>query len=60
MKRIACIALISSLVFAGIVGCGDKSSTKIEPEITTPGEKTTITTEKDAKQTGDNPPPARP
>ena len=60
MNRIVCTALLLTLFSVGIVGCADKSSTKTETEITTPGGKTTITTEKDVKQTGENPPPARP
>ncbi|HZZ27235.1 MAG TPA: hypothetical protein VFE46_04440 [Pirellulales bacterium] len=40
--------------------CGDKSSTKTEIEITTPGGKTTITAKKDVKPTGENPPSAHP
>jgi hypothetical protein len=60
MKRIACAALFLTLFSVGIVGCGNKSSTKTETEITTPGGKTTITTERDVKQNGENPPPARP
>jgi len=60
MKRFVCTVLISSLFFACAAGCSDKSSTKTETEITTPGGKTTITTEKDVKQTGENPPAARP
>jgi hypothetical protein len=61
MKRIACAALILSLFSIGMLGCAkDESSTKTETVTTTPGGKTTTTTEKDVKQTGDNPPPARP
>jgi len=60
MKRMVCTALMFALLSATFVGCADKSSTKSETEITTPGGKTTITTEKDVKQTGENPPPARP
>jgi hypothetical protein len=58
MNRI--LASILGLGILGIVGCAEKSSTKTETEITTPGGKTTITTERDVKQTGENPPPTRP
>ena len=60
MKRLICAALVLSLLSLGMTGCGEKTSTKTETEIKTPGGTTTITTEKDVKQTGDNPPPARP
>jgi hypothetical protein len=60
MKRIVYAVLMLSLFSIGTIGCAEKSSTKTETEITTPGGKTTITTEKDVKQTGENPPPARP
>ena len=60
MKRIISSVLILGLFSLGMIGCAEKSSTKTETEITTPGGKTTITTEKDVKQTGENPPPARP
>ena len=61
MKCILCATLMLSLFSIGIVGCTkDESSTKTETVTTTPGGKTTITTERDVKQTGENPPPARP
>ena len=60
MKCIVGTALILTLFSAGIIGCADKSSKKTETEITTPGGKTTITTETDVKKTGENPPAARP
>jgi hypothetical protein len=60
MKRIVCTVLLLSLSALGMLGCAEKSSTKTETQITTPGGKTTITTEKEIKQTGDNPPPATP
>ena len=58
MKRIFCSAVLLSLFSMSLIGFAEKSTTKTE--ITTPGGKTTITTEKDVKQTGENPPPARP
>jgi hypothetical protein len=60
MKRMICAALMLSLVSLTMIGCAEKTSTKTETEIKTPGGTTTITTEKDVKQTGNNPPPARP
>ena len=61
MKRTICAVLLLSLLSIGIVGCArDESSTKTETVTTTPGGKTTTTIERDIKQTGDNPPPARP
>lgn len=61
MKRVIAAALIASVVSIGMVGCTEqKSSTKQEMKITTPGGTTTITTEKEVKKTGDNPPAATP
>jgi ABC-type glycerol-3-phosphate transport system substrate-binding protein len=60
MKRMMAFGLILSLGSIGLVGCGDKTSTKEEVKVTTPGGTTTTTVEKDVKKTGDNPPPARP
>ncbi len=61
MKRIFCAALMLSLFSLSMIGCAkDESSTKTETEMTTPGGKTTVTTEKVIKQTGENPPPVSP
>jgi hypothetical protein len=60
MKRIICAVLLLGLASLGMLGCAEKSSTKTETQITTPGGKTTITTEKEIKQSGENPPPATP
>ena len=62
MKRTIAVALIVSLLSAGLLGCGGetKSTIKQETKISTPSGSTTITTEKEIKKTGDNPPPARP
>jgi hypothetical protein len=62
MKTVIAASLIASLVSIGMVGCSekDKSSTKQELKITTPGGTTTITTEKEVKKTGDNPPATTP
>jgi hypothetical protein len=52
------ITAILMVVALGLIGCSKTASTKQETKITTPGGTTTITTEKEVKQTGDNPPPA--
>jgi hypothetical protein len=59
MKRIIGVILMLGLFSLSTLGCGEKATTKTETTITTPGGKTTVTTEKEVKQTGDNPPPAR-
>ena len=62
MKRMIAVTLMVSFVSIGLLGCGGqtKSTIKQETKISTPGGTTTITTERDVKKTGDNPPPARP
>lgn len=60
MKRMIAATLIASVVSIGIVGCPAKTSTKQEMKITTPGGTTTITTEKEVKKSGDNPPATTP
>ena len=61
MKRVIAATLMASLVSIGMAGCTEqKSSTKQEMKISTPGGTTTITTEREVKKTGDNPPPATP
>lgn len=50
---------LTGLLGSGLLGCSDtKSSVKQETEIQTPNGKTTITTEKEIKKSGDNPPAA--
>jgi ABC-type glycerol-3-phosphate transport system substrate-binding protein len=58
MKRMIAAILMVGLVSIGLAGCSKTASTTQETKITTPGGTTTITTEKEIKQTGDNPPPA--
>lgn len=59
MKRVIAASLLAGVVSIGMAGCTEqKSSTKREVKINTPGGTTTITTEKEVKKTGDNPPPA--
>lgn len=62
MKRLTATALIVSVASIGLVGCTEttKSSAKQETKIATPGGTTTITTEKEVKKTGDNPPATTP
>ncbi|MEI8384090.1 MAG: hypothetical protein WCJ09_28515 [Planctomycetota bacterium] len=59
MNRMIAVLLFACLASVGIVGCQqEKSSTKHEMKINTPGGTTTITTEKEVKKTGNNPPAA--
>jgi hypothetical protein len=60
MKRMIAAALVFSVLSIGIVGCTDKTTIKRETKISTPGGTTTITTEREVKKTGENPPAARP
>ncbi len=61
MKRMIASVLILTLVSVGLVGCTkNESTTTKETEIKTPAGTTTITSEKDSKQTGDNSPAANP
>ncbi len=60
MKRVIATTLIASVVSIGMLGCTEKSSVKREVEIKSPGGTTTITTEKEVKKTGDNPPAVTP
>jgi ABC-type glycerol-3-phosphate transport system substrate-binding protein len=56
MKRLITATVI--VVSLGLIGCSKTASTKQETKITTPGGTTTVTTEREVKKTGDNPPPA--
>ena len=61
MKRVIAATLMAGVVSLGMVGCTEKTaSTKQETKIKTPGGTTTITTEKEVKKTGDNPPATTP
>ena len=62
MKRMFGLTMIVSLLSVGLLGCSGetKSTIKQETKISTPGGTTTVTSEKEVKKTGDNPPPARP
>jgi hypothetical protein len=56
MKRLfTAIAMVVSL---GLIGCSKTASTRQETKITTPGGTTTVTTDREVKTTGENPPPA--
>ncbi len=62
MNRMIASMMFACLVSCGLIGCSEtkKSTAKQETTITTPSGKTTITTEKEVKQTGDNPPKTTP
>lgn len=60
MKRLIAMLAISCLSATVMMGCAEKQSSESELKLTTPGGETTITTEREVKQTGENPPPARP
>jgi hypothetical protein len=56
MKNWIATALIVAVGSTGMAGCAEKSETKTETKITTPGGTTTSTTDQQVKKTGDNPP----
>jgi hypothetical protein len=62
MKRLIASTTIASLISLGLLGCSEakKSTSKQETTIATPSGKTTITTEKEVKQTGESPPKSTP
>ncbi len=62
MKRIVVATLIIGMASIGMTGCTKttKSTAKQETKIATPGGTTTITTEKEIKKSGDNPPATTP
>lgn len=56
MKHLIAAAFILSVSSLGLLGCNEtKSSTKHEMKIDTPSGTTTITTEKEVKETPDKP-----
>jgi predicted small lipoprotein YifL len=59
MKRFITSVLTLSIVSLSLAGCAEKSTSKTETQVSTPGGKTTVTTEKEIKQEGENPPPVR-
>ena len=59
MKQFLASVLILSAFLLGIVGCGEKATMTKETKVSTPGGTTTVTEEKEVKQTGDNPPPVQ-
>lgn len=59
MKQFIASVLVLSLFSAVMVGCAEKSSSTTETKVSTPGGTTTVTVEKEVKQTGDNPPPVQ-
>lgn len=62
MKSVIAAILLAGLTSTIIVGCSEKSksSVKEETKIDGPGGTTTITSEKEVKTTGKNPPAATP
>lgn len=56
MKKFLASALILALGSMGPLGCAEKTETKTQSKVSTPGGTTTVTTEKEVKKTGDNPP----
>lgn len=52
------IMLVAVCVTFAFVGCAEKSGSKTETKVTTPGGSTTTRVEKEVKTTGENPPPA--
>jgi hypothetical protein len=59
MKQFLASVLVLSVFSLGIVGCADKATVTKETKVSTPGGTTTVTEEKQVKQTGDNPPPVQ-
>jgi hypothetical protein len=58
MKRL--FALLVGVSLIGFVGCAEKASTKTQTTTSGQGGTTTVTSEKEVKTTGENPPaPAR-
>ena len=57
MKRLIATAFVLSVASIGLMGCNSESKTSIKKETTidTPGGTTTITTEKEVKQSTDKP-----
>ncbi len=56
MKRLIATAFVLTVTSIGLMGCNEtKSSTKHEMKIDTPSGTTTITTEKEVKETPDKP-----
>jgi hypothetical protein len=52
MKNFIASILSLAIVCVGLVGFAEKSTSKTETRVTTPGGETTTTIEKDIKQTG--------
>lgn len=59
MKRMMTSMLALGIASLGFLGCAEKSTTKSETQVSTPNGQTTVTTEKDVKKSGENPPPVR-
>ena len=59
MKQFLASVLVLSVFSLGVVGCADKATVTKETKVSTPGGTTTVTKQKEVKQTGDNPPHAQ-
>jgi hypothetical protein len=59
MKQLFTLVLVMSVFSLGVVGCAEKATVTKETKVSTPGGTTTVTEEKQVKQTGDNPPPVK-
>jgi hypothetical protein len=56
MKKLIAAVLILAISSLGAAGCAEKTEVKSESKTTTPGGTTTVTTQKEVKKTGENPP----
>lgn len=56
MKRFILGLVALGICSLGLTGCAEKTESKTERTISTPGGTTKITEEKEVKKTGDNPP----
>lgn len=56
MKRLILTAAILPVLMLGTPGCAEKSTSKTEKTVSTPGGTTKVTEEVEVKKTGDNPP----
>ncbi len=59
MNRFFQSTVLLSAISMALLGCAEKSATKSQTEVTTPGGTTTTTVEKTVEKSGENPPPAR-
>ena len=57
MKKFIVSIMSVAMLCVAASGCADKSTSKTETKVTTPGGETTTSTTKEIKQSGENPPP---